>query len=85
MLDRQSLDHELILLMLSLSLLSDVLILGSATLLARLDLSRIKVVPPPQLMAFWLAVIVMAGIWIGHDLPNLSGSLGAAITAAMAT
>ena len=70
---------------LSLSLLSDVLILGSATLLARLDLSRIKVVPPPQLMAFWLAVIVMAGIWIGHDLPNLSGSLGAAITAAMVT
>ena len=62
---------------LSLSLLSDVLILGSATLLARLDLSRIKVVPPPQLMAFWLAVIVIAGIWIGHDLPNPSNSLGA--------
>ena len=66
---------------LSLSLLSDVLILGSATLLARLDLSRIKVVPPPQLMAFWLAVIVIGGIWIGHDLPNPPSSLGAAISA----
>ena len=32
------------------------LILASATLLARLDLSRIKAVPPPQLLAFWLAV-----------------------------
>ena len=63
---------------LSLSLLSDVLILGSATLLARLDLSRIKVVPPPQLMAFWLAVVVIAGIWIGHDLPSPSSSFGAA-------
>ncbi|WP_413324347.1 hypothetical protein [Synechococcus sp. MIT S9503] len=65
---------------LSLSLLSDVLILGSATLLARLDLSRIKVVPPPQLTAFWLGVIVIAGIWIGHGLPSSATSLGAAIS-----
>ena len=55
--------------LLSLSLLSDVLILASATLLARLDLSHIKVVPPPQLLAFWL-VIVVSGIWLGHGLPN---------------
>ncbi len=64
---------------LSLSLLSDVLILASATLLARLDLSRIKVVPPPQLLAFWLALIVVSGIWIGHGLPNPAASLSAAI------
>ena len=63
--------------MLSLSLLSDVLILASATLLARLDLSRIKVVPPPQWLAFWFAVVVVAGIWVGHDLPNPVSSLGA--------
>jgi hypothetical protein len=50
---------------LSLSVLSDVLILASATLLARLDLTRIKVVPPPQVMAFWLAALVLAGIWLG--------------------
>ena len=56
--------------MLSLSLLSDVLILASATLLARLDLTRIKVVPAPQITAFWLAVVVISGIWIGHDLPS---------------
>jgi len=56
--------------MLSLSLLSDVLILASATLLARLDLTRIKVVPAPQIMAFWLTLIVISGIWIGHDLPS---------------
>jgi len=56
--------------MLSLSLLSDVLILASATLLARLDLTRINVVPAPQITAFWLAVIVISGIWIGHDLPS---------------
>ena len=39
---------------LSLSLLSDVLILASAILLARLDLTRIKVVPPPQVTALRL-------------------------------
>lgn len=56
--------------LLSLSLLSDVLILASATLLARLDLTRIKVMPPPQVMAFWLAAVVLVGIWLGQDLPN---------------
>ena len=55
---------------LSLSLLSDVSILAAATRLARLDLTRIKVVPSPQITAFWLSVIVISGIWIGHDLPS---------------
>jgi len=64
---------------LSLSLLSDVLILASATLLARLDLTRIKVVPPPQVTAFWLAAVVFFGIWLGQDLPNPLVSTPAAI------
>ena len=55
---------------LQLSLLSDVLILSSAVLLARLDLTRIKVVPPPLVAASWLALIVLGGIWLGHALPN---------------
>jgi hypothetical protein len=66
---------------LSLSLLSDVLILASATLLARLDLTRIKVVPPPQVMAFWLAALVLVGIWLGQDLPNPLASAVAAVGA----
>ena len=65
--------------LLSLSLLSDVLILASATLLARLDLTRIKVVPPPQVMAFWLAALVLVGIWLGQDLPNPFASAVAAV------
>jgi len=55
--------------LLQLKLLADVLILASAVLLARLDLTRIRVVPSPQVMAFWMAVIVLAGIWLGHSLP----------------
>ena len=65
--------------LLSLSLLSDVLILASAALLARLDLTRIKVVPPPQLMACWLAALVLGGIWLGQDLPNPLASAIAAV------
>ena len=64
---------------LSLSLLSDVLILASATLLARLDLTRIKVVPPPQVMALGLAALVLVGIWLGQDLPNPLASAVAAV------
>jgi hypothetical protein len=67
--------------LLSLSLLSDVLILASATLLARLYLTRIKVVPPPQVMAFWLAAVVLVGIWLGQDLPNPLASAVAAVGA----
>ncbi|MAS27052.1 hypothetical protein [Synechococcus sp. UW105] len=55
---------------LQLKLLADVLILASAVLLARLDLTRIRVVPPPVVMAFWMAMIVLAGIWLGHSLPS---------------
>ncbi|MGC6482510.1 MAG: hypothetical protein ACON4T_02925 [Synechococcus sp.] len=54
---------------LQLTLLADVLILASAVLLARLDLTRIHVVPSPLVMVFWMAVIVLTGIWLGHQLP----------------
>ena len=64
---------------LSLSLLSDVLILASATLLARLDLTRIKVMPPPQVMALGLGALVLVGIWLGQDLPNPLASAVAAV------
>ena len=55
---------------LQLKLLADVLILASAVLLARLDLTRIRVVPSPVVMAFWMALIVLVGIWLGHALPS---------------
>ena len=55
---------------LQLKLLADVLILASAVLLARLDLTRIRVVPSPAVMAFWMSVIVLSGIWLGHSLPS---------------
>jgi hypothetical protein len=48
-------------------------------LLARLDLTRIKVVPPPQVMAFWLSALVLVGIWLGQDLPNPLASAVAAV------
>ena len=55
---------------LQLKLLADVLILASAVLLARLDLTRIRVVPAPAVMAFWMGLIVLCGIWLGHSLPQ---------------
>ena len=54
--------------LLQLKLLADVAILASAILLARLDLTRIRVVPSPPWMAFWMGVIVLSGVWLGHSL-----------------
>ena len=54
--------------LLHLSLLADVLILASAILLARLDLTRIRVVPPPVVMAIALGLILLGGIWIGQQI-----------------
>ena len=56
--------------LLRLSLLSDVLILASAVLLARLDLTRAGALPPPLPSMYLLAFVVFAGIGIGHLLPN---------------
>ena len=63
--------------LLQLKLLADVLILASAVLLARLDLTRIRVVPSPAVMAFWMSVIVLSGIWLGHSLPSPTWSWAA--------
>ncbi len=52
--------------LLHLEVLSVVLILGSAVLLARLDLVRIRVVPPPVLLTVSLCLLVVAGLWVGR-------------------
>ena len=49
-------------------LLAEVMILGSSVFLARLDLARIKVVPPPPQLAFVLSIYVLAGIGLGRWL-----------------
>ena len=52
--------------MLHLNVLSNVLILASAVLLARLDLARIRVSPPPLHQALALVVWVLVGATIGR-------------------
>ncbi|MCP9819353.1 hypothetical protein KBZ18_07585 [Synechococcus sp. Cruz-9H2] len=61
--------------LLHLSALADVVILATAVLLARLDLTRIRVVPSPLFTAFSLSGYVMLGIWIGREL-QLGGLMG---------
>jgi hypothetical protein len=53
-----------------LNLLSDLLVLASAVLLARLDLARVGVSLKPFTSVVMMAVIVFAGIGLGHVLPN---------------
>jgi hypothetical protein len=54
--------------LLHLDVLSNVLILGSAVLLARLDLVRLRVVPPPFVMTVALSVLVLGGVSLGRSL-----------------
>ncbi|MFM7269343.1 MAG: hypothetical protein ACKOZT_12310 [Cyanobium sp.] len=54
--------------LLHLEVLSNVLILTSAVLLARLDLARIRIAPPPQLLAVLLALLVVGGAGLGNWL-----------------
>ncbi|MEB3270527.1 MAG: hypothetical protein VKJ44_02600 [Synechococcus sp.] len=54
--------------LLHLEVLSNVLILASAVLLARLDLVRLRVVPPPFVMTVVLSVLVLAGVSLGRSL-----------------
>jgi hypothetical protein len=54
--------------LLHLEALSNVLILGSAVLLARLDLARIRIAPAPPLLAALLALLVLGGAGLGHWL-----------------
>jgi hypothetical protein len=52
--------------LLHLNVLANVLILGSAVLLARLDLLRVRVVPPPLVLAGVLTLLVLGGANFGR-------------------
>jgi hypothetical protein len=52
--------------LLHMEVLANVMILGSAVLLARLDLVRIRVVPPPLQMLAILSVLVLGGLTLGR-------------------
>jgi hypothetical protein len=54
--------------LLHLNVLANVLILASAVLLARLDLLRLRVMPPPLAMALALSVLVLLGAGLGRLL-----------------
>ena len=54
--------------LLHLDVFSNVLILASSVLLARLDLVRIRVVPSPPMLAIMLAVLVFVGAGVGRRL-----------------
>ena len=56
--------------LLHLKVLANVLILGTTVLLARLDLARIRVAPPPVLLAGVLGVLVLSGAWVGRWLAS---------------
>lgn len=64
--------------LLHLDVLSNVLILGSAVLLARLDLVRLRVVTAPFLMTLFLCVLVLGGVNLGRAVEvHLRGVLPA--------
>jgi hypothetical protein len=54
--------------LLHLNVLANVLILGSAVMLARLDLLRVRVVPPPLVLAGVLTLLVLGGANFGRML-----------------
>jgi len=54
--------------LLHLNVLANVLILASAVLLARLDLVRLRLLPPPWLSALALSVLVLFGSAVGRHL-----------------
>lgn len=52
--------------MLHLQMLANVLILGSSVLLARLDMARVRLVPPPLITVLLLVVLVLGGASLGR-------------------
>lgn len=60
--------------MLHLEMLADVLVLGCTLLLARLDMVRARMVPPPLVSVFLLVLLVIGGASLGRLAG--SGSLG---------
>ena len=61
--------------LLKLNVLTDVLILASALLLARLDLIRIGVLPAAGMSMFFMSVVVVSGIALGTFLPHPTANL----------
>jgi hypothetical protein len=63
--------------LLHMAVFSEVLVLASAVLLARLDLTRLRLAPSPQLAALAMSLWVLLGIAIGRALhTSLGGYLG---------
>ena len=56
--------------LLRLNMLSDILIMATSILLARLDLSRIGVSPPPAVTGCLLFALVISGLMVGYLLPS---------------
>ncbi len=54
--------------LLHLSTFAEVLVLAAAVLLARLDLTRLRIVPPPWLAVGSLSLLVLGGVGIGRQL-----------------
>lgn len=52
--------------MLHLEMLADVLVLGSSVLLARLDMVRARLVPPPLVTVLLLVLLVLGGASLGR-------------------
>jgi len=65
--------------LLHLEVLSNVLILAASVLLVRLDLLRIRLVPPPPVLALMLAVVVLIGANLGHRLGTSQSSVDAVV------
>ena len=61
--------------LLKLNVLTDVMILASALLLARLDLIRIGVLPPAAGRLLLMSIVVIGGIVVGTLLPHPTASL----------
>ena len=59
--------------LLHLAVLSEVLVLASAVLLARLDLIRLRIMPAPWLASLGLSAWVLLGILVGHQLQHSLG------------
>jgi len=52
--------------LLHLEVFSNVLILAASVMLVRLDLVRIRLAPPPAVLALMLAMVVLVGANLGH-------------------
>ena len=54
--------------LLHLNVLTNALILSSSVLLARLDLVRVRMLPPPLVAALSFSGLVLLGAWLGRHL-----------------